>query len=50
MLFFNRPEDLRKNASTLLGIRFNKKDYETLKNRLLYISENTNLVGYKFLS
>lgn len=43
--YIDKPEDFRKNASNLLGIRFNEKDYTDLGTQLSGISKKTNLIG-----
>lgn len=48
-MFFNisidSPDELRKKASVLFGIRFDEKKYDDLKKDMKYIKENSDLVG-----
>lgn len=51
-MFFNisidSPDELRKKASVLFGIRFDEKKYDDLKKDMKSIKENSDLVSILF--
>lgn len=51
-MFFNisidSPDELRKKASVLFGIRFDEKKYDDLKKGMKSIKENSDLVSILF--